>query len=450
MLSLSRRPAETGPARMAALPSLPVFLDLDGKRALVAGGTDAAAWKAELLAAAGARVDIFDGEPGSEMTRLLERGSSKGALVLHRQPWTADNFAGAALALLDATDDAEARAFLEAGRAASVPVHVIDRPAFCQFQFGSIVDRSPVVVAVSDDGAAPDLTQAVQRRIETMLPRSLAGTKLDGVSETGPASTSRHGQVTLVGAGPGDAELLTLKAVRALQSADVILYDDLVSDEVLDLARREARRIMVGKRGRRDSCRQDDINELMVKLARQGRSVVRLKCGDPMVFGRAGEEIAQLEAAGIPVSVVPGITSASAMASALGISLTHRDHAQSVRFVTGHARSGELPDHLDWAGLADPATTLVVYMGGRTAATFATRLIAHGMPADTPVAAVTEIGRGTQRTLVFTLDDVAGHGITGWDGTSAVLIGIGSVFAPLLAEAARDATPTPALTALAG
>ena len=175
------------------------------------------------------------------------------------------------------------------------------------------------------------------------------------------------GRVTLVGAGPGDADLLTLKAVRALQSADIILFDDLVSDGVLELARREAKRMMVGKRGSRDSCSQDDINALMLKLARQGKHVVRLKCGDPMIFGRAGEEIAMLTAARHNGNVVPGITAASAMAARLGLSLTHRDHAQSVRFVTGHARSGALPDNLDWSGLADAQTTLIFYMAGNTA-----------------------------------------------------------------------------------
>ena len=166
--------------------------------------------------------------------------------------------------------------------------------------------------------------------------------------------------------GPGDAELLTLKAVRALQAADVILFDDLVSEDVLELARREAKRMMVGKRARGPSCSQSDINALMLKLARQGKHVVRLKSGDPMIFGRAGEEIEELQAAGVPVEVVPGVSTANALAASIGVSLTHRDHAQSVRFVTGHARTGELPADLDWRGLADGRTSLVFYMGGRT------------------------------------------------------------------------------------
>ena len=210
----------------------------------------------------------------------------------------------------------------------------------------------------------------------------------------------------MVGAGPGDAELLTLKAVRALQAADVILFDDLISDDVLELARREAKRMMVGKRGGRDSCRQEDINDLMIKLARQGKHVVRLKSGDPMVFGRAGEEIEHLEAAAIAVEVVPGITTASAFAAMVKCSLTHRDHARSVRFVTGHAKSGRLPDDLDWRSLADNQTTLIVYMGGRTAQALATRLIGAGLAPSTPVIVATSVSRPAASMEAMTLADL--------------------------------------------
>jgi uroporphyrin-III C-methyltransferase/precorrin-2 dehydrogenase/sirohydrochlorin ferrochelatase len=192
------------------------------------------------------------------------------------------------------------------------------------------------------------------------------------------------GRVTLVGAGPGDAELLTLKAVRALQAADVILFDDLVSADVLDFASASTRRISVGKRAGRDSCRQENINAMMIALALQGKNVVRLKSGDPMIFGRAGEEIHELEQRGIAVDVVPGITSGLALASRLGVSLTHRDHAQSVRFITGHARSGTLPSHLDWQSLADPATTTVYYMSRRTLHEIVDHLDLTGMAGDVP------------------------------------------------------------------
>lgn len=236
------------------------------------------------------------------------------------------------------------------------------------------------------------------------------------------------GHVTLVGAGPGDPELLTLKAVRAMQAADVILYDDLVSAEVLELARREAKRMLVGKRGRRVSCKQEDINDLMVKLARQGKHVVRLKSGCPMIFGRAGEEIERLDREGISVSIVPGVTSASAMAAALGVSLTHRDYAQSVRFITGHARSGELPSSLDWQGLADPATTLVVYMGGRTAAEMATRLLKEGLAPGTPLVAVSSVSCANEKRWQSTLGQLAHSGLPS-EMVSPVILCIGTAVA---------------------
>ena len=245
------------------------------------------------------------------------------------------------------------------------------------------------------------------------------------------APRSKKGRVTLVGAGPGDAELLTLKAVRVLQSADVILFDALVSDEVLDLARRRAKRMLVGKRGHRPSCRQEDINALMLKLAHQGKHVVRLKAGDPVIFGRAGEEIAELEANGIPVTIVPGITSASAMAATLGVSLTHRDCAHSVRLVTGHARDGALPKTLDWKGLADPETTLIIYMGGRTGSECASRLIREGLSSATPVVAVSSVSRANESRWSGTLADLAA-GSFEVAADQPVLIGIGQAFAASL------------------
>lgn len=238
----------------------------------------------------------------------------------------------------------------------------------------------------------------------------------------------RRGRVTLVGAGPGDPELLTMKAVRAMQEADVILFDALVSDEILAFARSEAKRMLVGKRGHRPSCSQDDINAVMRKLALQGKHVVRLKSGDPVMFGRAGEEIAHLEAAGVPVSIVPGITSASAMAACLNVSLTHRGHAHSVRFVTGHAKNGAVPDDLDWKGLADDATTLVFYMGGRTGNAIARRLICHGLAPTTPCAVVTSVSRPEQTRRFGTIGDLAG-GALRTQSDDPILIGIGHAFA---------------------
>jgi len=464
----SRTPSEATPPRVAPLAKLPVFLDLAGKRAVVAGGGEAAAWKAELLAAAGARVDVFAPEVSEAMSALLTREFQ--ALTHHARSWAPADLRGTAIAIADAEDASAAAAFHAAARAAGVPVNVIDRPAFCTFQFGSIVNRSPVVIGISTDGAAPVLGQAIRRRIETLLPSGIAGwatlakslratlrSRLptpaqrrafwDRFAEraftTAPPASAADiaisaapstGHVTLVGAGPGDAELLTLKAVRALQGADVILFDDLVSNDVLDLARREARRMLVGKRGGRASCKQEEINDLMIKLARQGKRVVRLKSGDPMIFGRAGEEIAELRAAGITAEVVPGITAALAMAASLGVSLTHRAHAQSLRLITGHGRNGDLPPGLDWAGLADPASTLVFYMAGRTAPRIARRLMDAGLPAATPVVVVESLSRADESRRAGSLAGLPALCADEFDGP--VLIGVGQVFAAPVAAAA--------------
>lgn len=462
-------PPSDGHERISPLAKLPVFWSLQGKRAVIAGGSDGAAWKAELLQACGATVELYC-EPddlGETMTGLIARTS----LTHHAHPWHCGIFTGASLALADCETDDEARAFFCAARAAGVPVNVIDKPAYCQFQFGSIVNRSPVIVSISTDGAAPILAQAIRQRIETLLPASLkqwaglAQSLREAVNRRVPpgaarrlfwerfvarslstneppeeavaddllakaeqiATEPRAGSVTLVGAGPGDPELLTLKAMRALQSADVILFDDLVSPEVLELARREAKRLLVGKRGGRESCRQDDINEMMVRFAKAGKRVVRLKSGDPMIFGRAGEEIARLEDEGISVHIVPGITAASAMAASLKTSLTHRDHAQQVRFVTGHSRNAELPRTLDWSSLAKANQTSVFYMGGRMAEQIEQRLSENGMTSDTPVVVVSSVSRTQERRWAGALGGLADAMRTiGVD--EPVLIGVGAVF----------------------
>jgi uroporphyrin-III C-methyltransferase/precorrin-2 dehydrogenase/sirohydrochlorin ferrochelatase len=471
------RRREVKEERIRQLSVLPVFYRLKGQRVMVAGGSDAAAWKAHLLAAAGAFVELYATDLDPAFATLLKQNQYRW----HARPWTGDSFEGVSIAIADLETAQEAAAFCRAARASGVPVNVIDKPDHCDFQFGSIVNRSPAVVSISTDGAAPIFGQAIRRRIETLLPRSLQGwaelardiradinARLEAgpqrrafwewfvdrafsgeVSKSGAAELMARsdgilrskavpsGRVTLVGSGPGDAELLTLKAVRALQSADVILFDDLVSHEVLELARREARRMLVGKRGGRESCRQDDINATMVRLARAGKHVVRLKGGDPMVFGRAGEEIACLEAAAIEVQVVPGITSALAMAAQLGVSLTHRDHAQSVRLVTGHSRRGGLPADIDWAGLADAATTTIFYMGGRTAGLISERLIAQGLPPQTPAVIVQSVARSTCRRWSGPLGDLRlGIGEIGHD--QPVLIGVGAVFAAVGSQDQAD------------
>ena len=247
-----------------------------------------------------------------------------------------------------------------------------------------------------------------------------------------PLEPNSIGRVILMGAGPGDADYLTLKAVKALQSADVVLFDDLVSKEVLGFIRHDAKKMLVGKRARRVSCKQDDINAMMIKLARQGRVVVRLKSGDPMIFGRANEEIAELKANGIKVEVIAGITAASAFASSLGVSLTERGLARSVRYVTGHSLKGVLPDDLDWAGLADAATTLVVYMGGHTAGQLAYNLLCHGLSPQTPVIVASNVSRTDETRAFMRLSDLRnGPEVT----DNPVLIGIGLVFEAVVSAA---------------
>jgi len=441
-MSASRTPSELRPPRMDRLARLPLFFALEGKRTLVAGGSAGAAWKAELLSAAGATVDVFAAASSEEM-RSVAAEAPGGKIVLHARGWAEADFTGAAIAIGAFESEQEAAHFSSAARANGVPVNVVDKPAYCDFAFGSIVNRSPLVIGISTDGAAPVFGQAIRARIEAMIPQgfirwaeaakrwrsevqasglSFAGRRRfwqlftaraltepgrepDGGDYRDLIERTREesarvdkGSVTLVGAGPGDPELLTLRAVRALQSADVILIDDLVSPEILDFARREAKKMLVGKTGRGPSCKQGEINELMLTLARAGKRVVRLKGGDPLIFGRAGEEVAACENAGIPVEVVPGISAAQGAAARLGVSLTHRDHARRVQFVTGHAKDGRLPADIDWPSIADPAVTTAVYMPGKTLAQFLEHAVAHGLAPDMPAVAILRATRpGEQR-----------------------------------------------------
>lgn len=445
-----RTPSEAKPARMGALARLPVFLSLDGKRAVLAGGSAAAAWKAELLSASGARVEVYATDICDELQQLAA-DPPRGAIVIHRCKWSADNFDDAAIAVGAFEDDEGAAAFATAARAAGVPVNVIDKPAFCDFSFGAIVNRSPLVIGISTDGAAPVFAQAIRAKLEALLPKGFAdwaaaaarwrgALKLAGLSfaarrrfwhlftahavthpDRAPAQADfdsfiaevkglgasvESGSVTLVGAGPGDPELLTLRAVRALQSADVILFDDLVSREVMDFARREARKMLVGKTGFGPSCTQEDINGLMVSLAKQGKRVVRLKGGDPLIFGRAAEEIAACEAANIAVDVVPGITSVQGAASRLGIALTDRKKARRLQYITGHAKHGGLPVDVDWKSLADPATTTAVFMPTRTLAALAGKAIAEGLDPRTPALAISRATRPDQAVVTAAIAEL--------------------------------------------
>lgn len=483
-MNASRSPSEAPPPRMERLARLPVFFALEGKRALVAGGSAAAVWKAELLSAAGAAVDVYAQQPSPELAALAAAAPG-GSVTIHGRTYAESDLAGAAIAIGAFDTDKEAAAFAAVAHTAGVPVNVVDKPAYCDFAFGSIVNRSPLVIGISTDGAAPVFAKAIRAKLEALIPfgfaRWAAAAKrwrtrvqaadlpFEGrrrfwelftdravmdpnrdpdeadfsalVRETKDKSGAwRSGSVTLVGAGPGDPELLTLRAVRALQAADVILIDDLIPPAILDFARREAKKMMVGKTGGGSSCKQEEINALMIALARQGRRVVRLKGGDPMIFSRGGEEIEACRRAGISVEVVPGITAAQGAASRLKVSLTHRDHARRVQFVTGHDKGGKLPADIDWKSLADPKATTVVYMPARTFASLASSAIVHGLDPATPAVAVVRATRPDETTIVSTIAEL-GPRLDREVVAGPVLVLIGAVFAELLPSMQSRSSP---------
>jgi uroporphyrin-III C-methyltransferase / precorrin-2 dehydrogenase / sirohydrochlorin ferrochelatase len=436
---------------MGDLATLPVFLKLRGKLALVAGGSGGTAWKAELLAAAGAQVRLVWAEPDAETIKLAAEWPDRVTLIT-RGLEDAD-FHEVAIAIGALEDDAEGAHFAATARAKGIPVNVVDKPAFCDFQFGAIVNRSPLVIGISTDGGAPPLGQAIRSMIETILPIGFArwaqaaknwrgrvmGAGLDGADrktfwrrfageamkrpnaipcpierevmiadlECGDTAKGK-GHLALVGAGPGDPELLTLKAVRYLREADVILYDDLVSDGVLAFGRREARKIHVGKRGGEASCAQKDISSLAVLLAEEGNRVVRLKGGDPLIFGRADEEIAAAEAAGVEITIVNGISAAQGAAAALGHSLTQRGVARRLQFVTAHAETGELPTSIDWTAIADPDVTTCLYMGRRNLGEFLNKAFNAGLDRATPARFVLQATLPTQHVIAGDAGSIAG------------------------------------------
>lgn len=423
----------------------PITLRLRGARVLVVGGGEVAARKLRLLQRAGPRLELIARAPNEEVRALIDAGALD---------WRGEEFDPAAVTgcrlVIAATDDvALNRAVAAAADAAGVPVNVVDDPAPSSFITPAIVERGPLTVAIATDGAAPVLARRLRERIEALLPagygrvaafmgaqrarvkalpvnvrRALWERFLDGPGperllagdEAGAtvllealiAGTEGQpsGEVYLVGAGPGDPDLLTFRALRLMQQADVVLHDRLVSPAILDLVRRDAERVFVGKRRNQHTVPQEEINAELVRLAKAGRRVLRLKGGDPFIFGRGGEEIAELAGHGIPFQVVPGVTAAAGCAAYAGIPLTHRDYAQACIFVTGHARAdGELQLH--WDQLARPGQTVVFYMGVTTLPRICAELQAHGLPADWPAALVEEGTQPSQRVITGTLADLA-------------------------------------------
>ena len=466
----------------------PLFADLRDRRVLVVGGGVVAERKTRLLLEAGAQVTVVAPEFGASLRALAAEGRGEGvglplpaqtgegrgegSVVLREERFRPDHLDGVVLAVA-ATDDVEVNTGVAAaGRERNVLVNVVDVAELSSFIVPAIVDRSPLVIAISSGGVAPVLARHVRERIEALfdgsvgrlagllerwrgrikqqLPdvavrrrfyeRLLRGRVADLVRvrdepaaerELGYELTRRdlaqHGSVVLVGAGPGDAGLLTLNALRALQEADVVLHDRLVSQDVLGLARRDALKVAVGKSARdHSSVSQPRIHELMLEHAAAGRRVVRLKGGDPFIFGRGGEELEFLAAHGIPFEVVPGITAAVACGAYAGIPLTHREHAQSVRFVTAHC--GESFDTLDWPALAQERQTVAFYMGVAGLERIRASLVEHGRSPGTPVAIVENGSRQTQRVVLATLGELDEAGRTAQVGSPALVI-VGEVAA---------------------
>ena len=424
---------------------LPLFHKLQGSRVLVVGGGEIALRKARLLTDAGAVLRVVAPEVDGQLVALAHECSGE---VLMRGYHSAD-LDGCRL-VIAATDDPGLNAQVSAdAQQRSLPVNVVDAPALCTVIFPAIVDRSPLVVAVSSGGDAPVLARLIRAKLEAWIPsaygelaglaarfrhqvkklypdvnqrrgfweevfqgpiaeRQLAGqgaeaerllqAKVDG------APAQQGGEVYLVGAGPGDPDLLTFRALRLMQQADVVLYDRLVAPAIIEMCRRDAERLYVGKRRSEHAVPQEQINRLLVDLARQGKRVLRLKGGDPFIFGRGGEEIEELAEHGIPFQVVPGITAASGCSAYGGIPLTHRDYAQSVRFVTGHLKDGTC--NLPWSDLVAPAQTLVFYMGLVGLPTICAELIHHGRAPTTPAALVQQGTTRNQRVFTGTLADL--------------------------------------------
>lgn len=425
----------------------PVFLDLKNRRCLLVGGGDVATRKGRLLTKAGAILRVVAPNISSELRELAKKNHGE---LLEREYQSQDILDCVIVIAATDIEPLNERISLDA-KAKNLPVNVVDSPALCTYITPAIIDRSPLVIAISSGGESPVLARLIRAKLETLIPinyGSLAGfasrwrervkdaftntdlrrrfwekilqgataelvltgqeKQADKVIEQAlnvPDKTLAQGEVYLVGGGPGDPELLTLRALRLMQQADVVLYDRLVSDGVMELVRRDAERIYVGKRRSEHTMEQENINQLLVDLALQGKRVLRLKGGDPFIFGRGGEEIELLAENHIPFQVVPGITAASGCAAYAGIPLTHRDYAQSVRFITGHLKSDSI--NVSWPELAMPGQTLVFYMGLVGLADICSALIAHGRAATTPVALIEKGTTQNQRVLVADLASIA-------------------------------------------
>ncbi len=427
---------------------LPVFLKLEGKTCLMVGGGEVAYRKIKSLESTHVRIYVVAREVSKSVEEMVQQGQ-----VIHlAKEYDSSQMDGCELVIAATNDEELNRRISCDAHDRHIPVNVVDNPGLCSFIMPSVVDRHPVQIAISTGGASPVLARLLRARLETLVPSAygklaelmksvrkevkqklpvqrerrhfwesvlqgpIAELLLSGQEDRAirlleqhledPTNyTSHQGEVYLVGGGPGEPDLLTFRALRLMQQSDVVLYDRLVAPDIVALARKDADRIYVGKQSDQHALSQDDINELMIKLAREGKRVLRLKGGDPFIFGRGGEEIDTLAKANIPFQVVPGITAAAGCASYAGIPLTHRDYAQSCVFITGHLKDGKLD--LNWQSLVQPGQTIAVYMGVGAARVLCESLIDHGMDAGTPVAIIQQGTTTEQRTYTGLLSNIA-------------------------------------------
>ncbi len=427
---------------------LPFFYHIEDKPCLVVGGGVIAVRKVELLHRAGGRVRLVAPEVDARLVEMAQTGE----LEIERRKFAADDLDGV-VCVIAATDDAGVNAEISRlAQASRIPVNVVDNPELCSFIMPSMIDRDPVQIAISTGGVSPVLARMLRSKLESCIPGAygelarLADENRDRVKQALPSVGARRrfwesildgqvaelvfagryddataqlrqeldefdldkvqGEVYLVGAGPGDPDLITFKALRLMQQADVVVYDRLVSEPILDMVRRDAEKIYAGKASANHAIPQESINQLLVRLAKQGKRVLRLKGGDPFIFGRGGEEIAELIDENIEFQVVPGITAASGCASYAGIPLTHRDYSQACIFVTGHRREGE--EGLNWEMLSHANQTVVFYMGLENVERICAALKRHGRAPDTPAALVEKGTTSEQRVFVGDLDSLPG------------------------------------------
>ena len=451
---------------------LPIFTRLKNKPVLVVGGGDVALRKCRAFLKAEANVTLVAPDFCQELQSMAEQGE----VTLRQQKFIDSDLDNVMLVIAATDNDAVNEQVAAQAEARNLFVNVVDDQPKCGFIFPSIVDRNPITIAISSAGTAPVLARRLREKLETLIPQhigplaQLVGSFRDKVkarfnhfsdrrqfwesvfdssvvSEVQAGNGSRaqallnemlsaqpepEGEVYVVGAGPGDPELLTLKALQLMHQADVVVYDYLVSDEILELVRRDADLVCVGKKAGHHSVKQEQTNQMLVEFAKQGKKVCRIKGGDPFIYGRGGEEVQVLAAHGVKYQIVPGITAAAGCSAYAGIPLTHRDHAQAIQFVTGHCKKEG--QELDWASLALPNQTLAIYMGVIKSPHIQQQLITHGRAATTPVAIVENGTRKSQRVITTQLEQLA-ETITEHQVQSPALLIIGEV-ASLHAELA--------------